>query len=217
MTERGRLIGWTVLVAVLATLNYAERAASGKPDRNVLYHYSAAAGELVFYALLLGIVLALARGPGLRERLALRRPDSWARAFWLALGAFVAVYIVVAVVSAFLNPGEEQGLTPKHWEPSHAGAYAASFVVIAGVAPIVEELTFRGLGFHLLRRYGEWAAIVLVGVAFGLIHGLVEGLPILAVFGGALAFVRSRTDSVYPGMLVHAVFNAIALVAAVST
>ena len=38
----------------------------------------------------------------------------------------------------------------------------------------------------------------------------------LVVFGTALAFVRSRTDSVYPGMVVHAVFNSIALIVSVT-
>jgi membrane protease YdiL (CAAX protease family) len=87
---------------------------------------------------------------------------------------------------------------------------------VAGVAPVVEELLFRGLGYSLLERYGRWVAILLVGVTFALGHGLVEGFPELALFGCALAWLRSRTDSVYPGMLVHALFNAIALVAAVT-
>ena len=80
----------------------------------------------------------------------------------------------------------------------------------------MEELTFRGLGYSLLVRYGRWTAIVLVGVAFGLAHGLVEAFPFLAVFGSALAYLRSRVDSVYPGMIVHGLFNATALAVAVS-
>src|SRR5205814_4786520 len=97
------------------------------------------------------------------------------------------------------------------WEPSHAGAYAANFVAVAGIAPFVEELTFRGLGFTLLQRFGTWPAILVVGITFGLAHGLVEALPELALFGCALAWLRARTDSVFPGMLVHATFNAVGL------
>ena len=37
----------------------------------------------------------------------------------------------------------------------------------------------------------------------------------LIPFGAALAYVRDRTDSVYPGMVVHASFNAVALAYAV--
>jgi hypothetical protein len=82
--------------------------------------------------------------------------------------------------------------------------------------PFVEELTFRGLGFSLLSRFGTLPAILLVGLLFGLSHGLFVSLPILVVFGCALAWVRSRTDSVYPGMVLHGTFNLIALIAAVT-
>ena len=52
---------------------------------------------------------------------------------------------------------------------------------------------------------------------FGLAHGLVEALPILVALGVGLAYLRARTDSLYPGFVVHALFNAIALTLAVTT
>ena len=87
---------------------------------------------------------------------------------------------------------------------------------IALVAPVAEELTFRGVGFGLIAPYGRALAIVAVGLAFGLAHGLVEALPILVFFGVALAWVRSRTGSIFPGMVVHAGWNAVALLSAVN-
>jgi membrane protease YdiL (CAAX protease family) len=107
-------------------------------------------------------------------------------------------------------------LTPTGWQPHHAAAYSANFVVIAAVAPFVEELLFRGLGFALLERFGRWQTILAVGLAFGLYHGLVQALPELALFGCALAWLRMKTRSVIPGMLLHSTFNAIALIAAVT-
>ena len=59
-------------------------------------------------------------------------------------------------------------------------------------------------------------AIVLVGVFFALAHGLVEAFPFLAALGAMLAYLRSRVDSVVPGMIVHALFNVTALVIAVA-
>jgi uncharacterized protein len=115
-----------------------------------------------------------------------------------------------------LHPGREQGVTPNTWQPDHAGAYITNAIVIAIVAPIVEELTFRGLGYSLLARYGRWTAIILIGLTFGLAHGLVQAFPLLAAFGAGLAYLRSRVNSVYPCMLVHGVFNAVALVVAVA-
>jgi membrane protease YdiL (CAAX protease family) len=86
------------------------------------------------------------------------------------------------------------------------------------VAPVIEELVFRGAGYRLLLgRIGRWGTILAVGVAFGLAHGLVEGLLILIPFGAALAYLRDRTGSVLPGMVVHAVFNGIALLTVLGT
>jgi hypothetical protein len=105
------------------------------------------------------------------------------------------------------SPGSEQGLTPTHWDSRYAAAFAANFVLFAVIAPIVEELMFRGVGQSLLQTFGRVPAILMVGVAFGASHGLVEGLLVLIPFGIFLAIIRDRTDSVYPGMLVHAFWN----------
>ena len=212
--DRGRLAAWSALVLAVAALGYASRAAGGKPDEDVLYKYSTAVGGAIQYAIILAIVVAIAGSH--RELFALRAPKSWGAAIGYGLLAFAATYGVALIVTAFSDPEGEQGLTPDTWEPSHAGAYAANFVVIALVAPFVEELAFRGLGFSLLRPLGEAAAILWVGVAFGIYHGLLEALPILIVFGAALALIRSRTDSVYPGMVVHGLFNTITLLAVLS-
>jgi membrane protease YdiL (CAAX protease family) len=214
--DRGRLLGWTVLVAALTILGYASRAAGGKPPDNAAYQYSSAIGGFVQYGIILAIVLAIAR-PDWRPLLALRAPSSYTRAVAGALTAFVLVYAVAAIVSTYSSPGREQGLTPEKWDASRVTPYVVNFVVFVAVAPAVEELTFRGLGYSLLEPLGRWPAILWIGVAFGLAHGLVDALPILIAFGAGLAWIRSQTDSVYPGMVVHATFNAIALIAAVTT
>ncbi|HKT44631.1 MAG TPA: type II CAAX endopeptidase family protein [Gaiellaceae bacterium] len=216
--SRARLAGWTGLVGLLAAINYAARFAGSRTtaSNNDVYSYSAFVGGLVVYLIWLGAVVWIAGGRP--DLLALRRPKSVARAFGLAVAAIVAVYVVEAIVSVIplpQSPGKEQGLAPTHWEPSHAGAFAANVVLFALVAPVVEELTFRGLGQSLLAFIGRWPSIVVVGVSFGLAHGLVEALLVLVPFGIALAWLRDRTDSVYPGMVVHGLFNGIALAASV--
>lgn len=84
------------------------------------------------------------------------------------------------------------------------------------LAPAVEELTYRGLGIFLLQPWGARLAILATGVLFGAAHGLVYGFPILAFFGIVVGWLRVRTDSIYPGIALHATFNGIALIASVS-
>jgi membrane protease YdiL (CAAX protease family) len=217
--NRTRLIAWTLLVVAIATLNYAARfttSSATKSARDVVYSYSTFASGMILYAVWGGIVIAIA-APRF-DLLALRSPRSWPRALGLAAAAIAAIYFCEAVVSLIplpQSPGKEQGLTPTHWESAHAGAFAANLVLFALVAPFVEELTFRGLGQSLLMFLGRWQSIIIVGFAFGLAHGLLEALLVLVPFGIVLAYLRDRTDSVYPGMIVHGLFNGIALAAAV--
>jgi membrane protease YdiL (CAAX protease family) len=217
--SRIRLACWVALVAAIAALNYRARFSGGSDSssgRDAVYSYSTFANGMVVYAFWLALVLAIAVDRW--DLLALRPPRSWRRAAGLAGTAIAAIYVLEAIVSLVplpQSPGKEQGLTPTHWESAHAGAFAANLVLFAVVAPIVEELTFRGVGQSLLAFVGRWPSFLLVGLAFGLAHGLVEALLVLVPFGIALAWLRDRTKSVVPGMVVHALFNAIALVAAV--
>lgn len=213
---RKALALWSTFVAAFATLSYSLRFTEGKPPKDLLYKWSTVVGNLFQFAVIAAIVYGIA-GLGERRRLlALRRPTSWRTAAAIGVGIGVGMLVLSYLLGPLLHPGREQGITPDRWEPDHAAAYIANGFVIAVVAPIVEELTFRGLGYSLLVRYGRWAAIVLVGIAFGLAHGLVEAFPFLAAFGAGLAYLRSRVDSVYPGMIVHGLFNATALTVAVS-
>ena len=217
---RIRLSFWVALVAAIAALNYASRFTGGSASsnaRNAVYSFSTFANGLIVYAFWLGLVLMIAIDRW--SLLALRRPASWRKAAGLAIAAVLAIYALEALVSLLplpQSPSKEQGLTPTHWEPAHAGAFAANVVLFAVVAPVVEELTFRGVGQSLLAFLGRWPSIVLVGVAFGLAHGLLEALLVLVPFGIALAWLRDRTGSVYPGMIVHGLFNGLALALSVT-
>jgi membrane protease YdiL (CAAX protease family) len=208
---------WSGFVFAFATLSYTLRFTSGKPPKDLLYKWSTVVGNLVQFAIIAAIVYGIAGAAGERRRvLALRRPTSWRTAVKIGLGVGLGMFVLTTLLGPVLHPDREQGVTPDTWEPKHIAAYIANGIVIAMVAPIVEELTFRGLGYSLLSRYGRWVAIIGTGIAFGLAHGLVQAFPFLAAFGIGLAYLRSRVDSVYPGMIVHGLFNAIALTVAVA-
>jgi membrane protease YdiL (CAAX protease family) len=218
-----RLAFWALFVGLIAVGNYIARftGGGGNSGKGVshedVYSWSFFAGGTVIYAFWLGIVLLICVDHF--ELLALQRPRDWGRAAALAAFVIVAIfaweYVVVSRLPLPESPAKEQGVTNVPWEPNHAAAFAANFVLFALIAPFVEELTFRGSGQSLLRFLGRWPSILIVGVAFGLSHGLVEALVVLIPFGVALAWLRDRTDSVVPGMVLHALFNGAALVAIV--
>lgn len=213
-----RLTCWTLLIVAVAALNYSQYGKSSTSSGEEIYQWGTFGNGVVFYAFILGLaaLIALERW----DLFALRTPSGLARAVGIAVAVIVSIVVweFVVTVLPFEDPGKEQGLTPKHWEPAHAGAFAANLLLFCVVAPVVEELTFRGVGQSLLReQFGAWPAIVIVGVAFGAWHGLLIALLVLIPFGAALAYLRERTNSVVPGMVVHALFNAAAIAASVLT
>jgi len=214
--DRGRLTAWATAIGVFSALNYLGRFSGAEGPDEPLYLWSSAVAGVIQFAVFMLLVWLIARGRPLREYLALRRPSSWGLAARIAGVLIVLVWLLGVAMQPFVDPGEEQGLIPREWDSSRATPFAANFVVIALLAPIVEELTFRGLGYALLERFGRWTAILGTAIAFALAHGLVEGFPLLVLFGAGLAYIRGRVGSVIPGMIVHIAFNAVVLLAAVN-
>jgi membrane protease YdiL (CAAX protease family) len=109
----------------------------------------------------------------------------------------------------------------------HVGPPTLLGVVVLGLAlvvlaPITEELFFRGFLFGLYRRRQPlWVAYVVSGLLFTVLHleptrmnvqqmaGLAVGIFLLSTI---LAWLYQHTGSLYPGMLAHAVNNATGLI-----
>jgi membrane protease YdiL (CAAX protease family) len=212
-----KLTAWWVLVGALSLLAYSANFADGDPPDDVLYRYESAGVGVLLYALVLGILLAIAAGLDLREAFGLRRPSSWAAAAGWAFGLLVSMLALSAVLEPILGGGEEQGLDPSGWQSDRALAFVLNAIVIAGVAPIVEELMYRGLGYTLLAPFGVAGAIIVIGIAFALAHGLIRAFPVLFLIGAGLAFLRWRTGSIYPAIILHASFNGVGLLVGVLT
>jgi uncharacterized protein len=109
----------------------------------------------------------------------------------------------------------DQGI-PMFWGGSRAVQFSLNLILIAVVVPIVEELCDRGLGFTLLSRFGPKVALWGTALSFGLGHGFLGALPIFFIVGWMLGRLRMRTGSVYPGMVMHGVFNTVATILAVT-
>ncbi len=137
------------------------------------------------------------------------------RAVGLLLAVWVGFYVVSAMWVAALGLNERQTL------PDELGVHGSALntilvvILITIVAPIGEELFFRGYFFGALRNWRGWLpAAVITGLVFGAIH--IGSAPIgftvpLAFFGFGLCYLYQRTGSLYPGIAVHAMNNSVAL------
>jgi membrane protease YdiL (CAAX protease family) len=99
-----------------------------------------------------------------------------------------------------------------------------AFAVLAAVvAPVLEELLFRGLVLRgLMLRIGFWPAALVSSACFGLFHAQslsrdsVAVVAATSVFGVGLCVLTRRTGRLGPGLGVHALRNAVAILFAVN-
>lgn len=122
----------------------------------------------------------------------------------------VAMALGVQVLSAFLP--FPKSLPMHEYFREVRFAYAMAFFGLA-VAPLAEELFFRGLLFPVLARtLGQVGAILLTGATFSLMHRTQLAwawAPLLVLFGVGvvLTVIRSRTNSVAASWITHLTYN----------
>jgi len=90
------------------------------------------------------------------------------------------------------------------------------FIVVGVIfAPIVEELFFRGFLFQGFRqKYGWGKGILFSSAVFAVAH--LDPVAIIPTFilGSLLAYMYHRTNSVWPGVILHILINGMGLLAA---
>jgi membrane protease YdiL (CAAX protease family) len=214
VTPLGAFGAW--LVAQLAAGVLLQELHGTVPDADRLFDPYFAAVLLGADLVLLAAVWWSVRGtPAPRLALGLVPPASWAQAFRLAAGGMLLVLVVAQLLEPLLHAAESQGLTPR---PFPGGAQAwigviVAFVAFVLLAPLAEELFFRGLLFAALRgRLGPHWTPVVTGVIFGALHGEPRAFISLALLGIVLGVLYERTGSVIPGILLHAANNGLAFV-----
>jgi sodium transport system permease protein len=91
-----------------------------------------------------------------------------------------------------------------------------SILVFLAVVPgVFEEIAFRGMLLHgLRRRFHPAVVVVVVGAVFGLFHMALFRLVPTAFLGMVFAAATLLTGSIYPAMVWHAASNAASLLAA---
>jgi membrane protease YdiL (CAAX protease family) len=121
----------------------------------------------------------------------------------MGFGAVVAVGLA-AVRWAGINPfGLFQSRLP------HQSADFIIYVVVgAGIAPIAEEIYFRGLVYGYLRRWGPTAAILGSTLLFVSVHPNFRGIPFTQIVGGLLfGFAYEIEKDLMVPIVIHTLGN----------
>ena len=199
-----------VVLALVVALAAQRLLLPDKPFLDVVKFpmVSVVAQILAYFVVLVFMVLVVKRQPG--------RPF-WASIRWNWPGPRAGMFIICGATVYFALLGIGQLLPiPKHLpiDQFFGTAKEAAFLSIMSmtIAPLMEELFFRGFLYPVLaRRVGVVIATFLTSALFGLLHGAQLGYSwaVLIIFlvGLVLTVVRAVTKSVAASFLTHVGYN----------
>ena len=173
----------------------------------------------VVYALSIFIVIGVPwfvkRSRTTKEELGVQRWPTWLDIVWVPAGAIV--YIVLTGIIAFLamnflkfvnyNQVQDTGFS----NLSSQFEYIMAFIMLVIVAPIAEEILFRGYLLGKLRKYAPlWVAIIVTSLIFAIVHFAWNvGLDVFAL-SIALCLLRVMTGSLWASIMLHMLKNSVA-------
>jgi membrane protease YdiL (CAAX protease family) len=185
------------------------------PLDEMLPNVSPLAGALFNVLVAVGFVwwfVLRPRARGERRRLATFRirPVAPAVARWVPLAAAGMIGVVLASLvilpRVMAVPKSDAAFLEAYLRRPFAPV--ALLIMVAVVAPLLEEFLFRGwMQRSLERRTLPWRAILITAVAFGVAHGDAFGLPLRVVFGVASGYAAYATRSIWPSVVLHGAYN----------
>lgn len=162
-------------------------------------------------------VVSVRYGLPLRVGLAWTTPPGPVRGY-VRTGVLLGFASLLASV-AIGDAGDQSPMQELFSAREHLWVLAAFGVL---VAPVLEEVVFRGFLYAALERaHGPWAALFLTSAMFAALHGAQYGwqwqrLVVLAAIGCAFGAVRMRSGSTKASSIVHAAYNGLLFLAVVS-
>jgi len=130
----------------------------------------------------------------------------------IVLGTLATAALSFAVSQVGLEP---QGMKEAVKIAREPALFAASLLLLAGLAPLVEELVFRGLIYGwLANRWGSVVAWIASSLAFAAAHVELAHVILVLPLGLWFGWLRWRTNSLWPSLVAHVVNNGLAIAAA---
>jgi membrane protease YdiL (CAAX protease family) len=136
----------------------------------------------------------------------------WSGFKYVAFG-YAAFFAVTLIWVALVGSTKEQVLQQLGANNGSLGVLFAGIFTCA-IAPICEELFFRGFFFRAVRNWkGFWPAAIITGIFFGGIHigsAPAADLVPLGLLGVILCVVYERSGSLLPCIAIHVTNNSLA-------
>ena len=207
--------GWDALVAMLVFLVFPGFIAGAVREFGAGGAFAVhGMGRLLSACVILGMIRRRGQNPldalGLRVRGLSGHMASGLAVFFALLPGIVILTVVWQMVLELL-PGEfatSQEVVIYLLRTQSTSVVVQISIAAVLVAPIAEELFFRGFLYGLVRRYlPPVAAIPIVGILFGMLHPPVAAMLPMCVLGALLCYIYEKTARLTVAIAIHVLFN----------
>ena len=121
----------------------------------------------------------------------------------------IGVAISIGFIATLILPGRARRLAALEYSIVSGNdlfGWLVIFIPAVFLAPIFEELIFRGTIFRNNEPMGQLFAAVVTGITFGLWHTTIQAFS-AAIMGVFLCLVFAKTRSIYPVIFIHFLNN----------
>ncbi len=166
--------------------------------------------------MILGVIILVRRKGAAFRELGLVWDDSAAKILTGLAGGMVLAFVVIILGSLLeklagpIPPQEVENVLRSFKKGNH---FILAFISISVLAPVSEELYFRGMTYPVIRaRFGPAAGMILSALFFGALHLDIYRLVPLSLGGMALAWFYEKTGSLLTSIVAHSTWNTLMLV-----
>ena len=122
--------------------------------------------------------------------------------------AFVPIVFLISIVSKLLLTEFTEQEQVKYLRDNFFEVISRDGIMIIILAPIIEEVVFRGLFYAALKSYLPWfASLIISSVIFSLIHENILSFTILFSLSILLTLIYELCGKLFYPMLIHSCFN----------
>lgn len=217
------LVAWTFLAFALAqAIGYATIQAlvwAGVPLQDIDETTFSTAANIAVYSLAIVLVIGVPRWikkkRTTKQDLGLQRGPLVKDFLYLIVGTigyFILTALVTSIAMALFPSADYQeaqdvgfNALANNWQ------YILAFVSLVVVAPVAEEVIFRGYLFGKLQKHAPlWLSVFLSAALFAVAHGQFNVALDTFALGVVLALLRVASGSLWPAILLHMLKNGIA-------
>lgn len=124
-----------------------------------------------------------------------------------SIGTMITEFITKALNSMFGTPLPSAAFSNSM--PHNLFQFLTLCLCTVIIAPLCEEVIFRGFLLKPLRKYGDLTAILISAAIFALFHGNVDQLAYALISGIFLGIITVRSNSILPSIILHSANNLI--------